>query len=178
MKACDVLLSLQQEWTLTQIGRGNEVIVILEDPEGLFCQLQKEPLALKRPFLGALEAQANMTFERVLWSLVKQCEVINGHTWVFQIHDVEFHTSFIANILFRCHFKLQCGSLLCVSCMPTWEFPFGSQESPGSRFSRTFSALHVFLHELPAQKLPCCFSPRVFSHLSSPVPAVLLFLET
>lgn len=116
-----------------------------------------------------------MTFERVnLPSLVKQCEVINGHTWVFQIHDVEFRTSFIVNTLFRCHFKLQRGSPLCVSRMP----PFGSQESLGSRFSRTFSAAHVLLHELPAQKLPCCFSPRVFSHLSSPEPAVLLFLET
>lgn len=92
-----------------------------------------------------------MTFERVdLWSLVKRCEVINGHTWVFQIHDVEFRASFIVNILFRCHFKLQRGSPLCVSRMPTREFPFGSQESPGSRFSRTFSAAHVLLHELPA----------------------------
>jgi len=63
---------------------------------------------------------------------------------------------------------------------------FGSQESLGSGFSRTSSAalpcvvvgVHVLLHELTAQKLRCCFSPRFFSQSSSLALAVLVFLET
>lgn len=91
----------------------------------------------------------------------------------------------IANILFRCHFKPQCGSPLCVSRMPTLRFHFGSQESLGSWVSCSFSAVlpcvvgvHVLLHELTAQNPRCCSSPRLFSQSSSLALAVRLFLET